>query len=271
MPINDQELLDLLVERENYLKKILANRKKQNEKLTPQLQGKLCVKKHGRSYQYFLREKPQDKDGRYLSKHYKHQVQQLLQREYNDNIIDTIDNELHFIEMYIQNASPINVNNVYKNLYPGRKELVNPVEIDVDAYVAHWESVTFKGKSFSDDAPEFYTEKGERVRSKSEKIIADTLYKNNIPYRYEFPTTIKDIGVVYPDFTALNIRKRKEVIIEHLGLMDEHYYVEKALRKIEKYQQTGYYLGDNFLITFESHKQQLNTMVLEDSIKRMLL
>ena len=271
MTVTDKELLNILVERETYLKKLLANKNKQNEKLVPQLQGKLCVKKHGRSYQYFLRKTPQDKGGQYLSKHYKHHVQQLLQKEYNKDIIGAIEKELHFLDLYISNAAPTNLNNVYQNLYPGRKELINPIEIDDATFIANWEAVQFKGKSFSEDTPEFYTEKGERVRSKSEKIIADMLYKNGIPYRYEFPTTIKDIGLVHPDFTALNIHKRKEVIIEHLGLMDDHYYRENALKKIEKYQQSGYVLGDSLLITFETQKHQINTTLLEDNIKRMLL
>lgn len=36
-------------------------------------------------------------------------------------------------------------------------------------------AVQYKGKDFEDDSYEIITEKGERVRSKSEKIIADKL------------------------------------------------------------------------------------------------
>ena len=43
------------------------------------------------------------------------------------------------------------------------------------------------------------TEKGEYVRSKSEKIIADTLTKNNINYVYELPLRLKGYGTVKPD------------------------------------------------------------------------
>lgn len=34
--------------------------------------------------------------------------------------------------------------------------------------------------------------KGERGRSKSEKIIADELARCDIPYKYEYPLRIKD-------------------------------------------------------------------------------
>ena len=52
---------------------------------------------------------------------------------------------------------------------------------------------------------EYYTIKGERVRSKSEKIIADELYRYQIPYKYEFPLTLATHNrniQLYPDFTA---------------------------------------------------------------------
>ena len=55
------------------------------------------------------------------------------------------------------------------------------------------------------------TEKGEYVRSKSEKIIADTLTKNNINYVYELPLRLKGYGTVKPDFTVLNKRTRHEL------------------------------------------------------------
>lgn len=45
----------------------------------------------------------------------------------------------------------------------------------------------YKGKELNDDTMEIYTQKGERVRSKSEKILADYFYYNNISYKYECP------------------------------------------------------------------------------------
>ena len=67
----------------------------------------------------------------------------------------------------------------------------------------------------------FYTSKGERVRSKSEVIIADVLNREGVPYRYEYPIYIKGIGKIYPDFTVLNIGIRKEMIWDHFGMMDD--------------------------------------------------
>lgn len=53
-------------------------------------------------------------------------------------------------------------------------------------------------------------ETDERVRSKSEVIIADILNQEGIPYRYECPLQLKGWGKVYPDFTVLSERERPE-------------------------------------------------------------
>lgn len=50
----------------------------------------------------------------------------------------------------------------------------------------------------------------ERVRSKSEKILADYFYRRKIPYKYECPLTLKGVGTVYPDFTFLSPKTKKK-------------------------------------------------------------
>ena len=56
-------------------------------------------------------------------------------------------------------------------------------------------------RNADDDMSNYITDAGERVRSKSELVIANLLYKNNIPYMYECPLKINN-NTVYPDFTV---------------------------------------------------------------------
>ncbi|MBQ9321830.1 MAG: hypothetical protein IJ239_05705, partial [Eubacterium sp.] len=71
-------------------------------------------------------------------------------------------------------------------------------------YIRNWLDIQYPKKGFSEEGPEFYTSKGERVRSKSEVIIADTLARMGVPYRYEFPIRFSGTGTFHPDFTVLN-------------------------------------------------------------------
>ena len=101
----------------------------------------------------------------------------------------------------------------------GVEKFVKQCKESVFTYVKMWEAVTYKGLEFdAEDKTEFYTKRGERVRSKSEILIANTLNDNNIPYRYECPVEV-DIGKkLYPDFMVLNRKQRKEFYWEHLGI-----------------------------------------------------
>lgn len=82
------------------------------------------------------------------------------------------------------------------------------------------------------------------VRSKSEKIIADLLDELGIPYRYE-----------------------QEVILEHLGLMDNKEYASRNLRKIAGYVKAGYVQGKTLLISAETRNAPLDIEYLECILK----
>ena len=113
--------------------------------------------------------------------------------------------------------------------------------------------------------------KGERVRSKSEVIIADMLSKEGIPYRYEYPLYIKGFGKIYPDFTVLNIKKREELLWEHFGMMDDAEYAEAAIRKIATYEQNGIYPGEKLILTYETRKNPINQRVINGLIEHFLV
>ena len=115
------------------------------------------------------------------------------------------------------------------------------------------------------------TEKGEQVRSKSEKIIADKLFMKGIPYVYEQPLYLKGYGYVMPDFKILNVKKRKEFYLEHFGMMDVEEYVRKALRKIETFEKNDIYPGEKLLMTFETSDSPINIKLLDEMVNRYLI
>ena len=61
------------------------------------------------------------------------------------------------------------------------------------------------------------------------------LDRYNVPYLYEFPIELAGIGIVHPDFRILNVRRRKEIIWEHFGMMDDRDYRDDKMIEIEKY------------------------------------
>ena len=149
-----------------------------------------------------------------------------------------------------------------------------PLNIPDSDFADLWQSLRYKGKTIENTG--LLTAKGECVRSKSEIIIADVLASLGIPYRYEFPHELKCVESsrcvkVYSDFTCLNVRTRKEFVWEHFGMMDDAEYAQNAVVKIEMYQNSGYFLGDNFIFTMESRDKPLNSQMVQKLAKKYLV
>ena len=159
---------------------------------------------------------------------------------------------------------------MYNKTHPKRRELINIDIISDEEYIKRWSLVEYNGKSQLVEK-EIITERGELVRSKSEKIIADKLYMMGIPYRYEYPLMLDDGITVYPDFTILKMPERKEVYLEHFGMMDDEEYVNKMLFKISTYERNGIFIGVNLFVTYETSKRPINTKALNNQLKELFL
>lgn len=208
-------------------------------------------------------------NGKYISKKRQSLIKELAQKNYYLKIISYLQDELKLINALIEcikTASDVNDNIVSSS----RKELIETVTLSDIEYVSRWLEVEYKHKVFLDDVPELFTAKGERVRSKSEVIIADTLTRLNVPYRYEFPVALKNV-IVHPDFYCLNVRTREEFLWEHFGMMSDVEYSKAAVEKLMLYQSCGIFPGANLLISTETQTKPLSTKQIEQIVKKFLI
>ena len=159
---------------------------------------------------------------------------------------------------------------IWRRLHGERRELIQPVVPDEARFVEEWMAQTYEQKGFREGAPEFFTASGIRVRSKTELIITQLLEKHKIPFHYEMPLRLKGYGEIHPDFTVLNVRRRETMYWEHMGMMDDADYRNKALERIDHYQMTGYYPGRELILTYETGIQPVRTRILEGIIEKYL-
>jgi len=234
-------------------------------------EGLLRVCCHGNRTQYYLRNNPKDFNGVYIPRKNEDLVRKLAQKDYDARILKNAEKEIKVIEEFLSHYPSVCVEQIYENLHKERRKMIRPIKESIEEYVYNWENVEYQGKFFDDDIPEIYTAKGERVRSKSEMIIADLLNGEKIPYRYEYPIRLKGWGKVYPDFIVLSVKKRKEIYWEHFGMMDDSDYVEKALNKILHYEENGIFQGENLIITYETRKNPINQKHIKRIIQRYLV
>ena len=116
----------------------------------------------------------------------------------------------------------------------------------------------YRKKDFPEGTPVILTEKGERVRSKSEKIMADYFYRSGIPYHYEKPLYLNRFGIVHPDFTFLSKASGQEIYWVHDGRIDDPVYAHNAVKKIQAYEENDIYPGERLILTFETEKNVLD-------------
>lgn len=235
--------------------------------------GKLRINITENRVQYFHRTDGKDRIGKYISGEDISLAYQLAQKDYNEKLVKEIEKELDLIIKMKKQYHPENLVNILETMHKERQRLIRNYLQSNQEYAEQWINKPYKKLAFGEkDETEFYTVKGERVRSKSEVIIANTLCHYKIPYRYESPIYLKENSkAVYPDFTCLNVCKRKEVLWEHLGMMGMEEYANKNVKKIEQYTLNGYHQGDNLIMTMETPSVPLNTRTIEKMIKKYLL
>lgn len=264
---SDQIIYELLKRKESIVERIEAITKRQ--KYYPE--GALRVaNKHG-CYQYYQKIDAYDSTGKYIKSTNRDLMVRLAQKDYDKRLLATLEEQLKVIDRFLKHYDPNAAIKVYEDLSEARKLLVTPEYLTDEEYVKQWLSTPYRKLPFKADDPEYYTEKHERVRSKSEIIIANTLKSYNIPYRYECPVYDDRIPIGAPDFNCLNVRLRKEYYWEHLGMIGDEKYVNRNISKLEKYTMAKGFDESRLILTFESDKHPLNTLIVEEKIRKYLL
>ncbi|MCR5702980.1 MAG: hypothetical protein K6G85_00040 [Eubacterium sp.] len=230
--------------------------------------AKVKVSLKGNALQMYIKETKEDGlFGRYLPQSEKERARNIVKGEYYGNLKKVLEDRVNFFEKGARYLSEKQISEVYRNLGKGKQRLVEPVVLSDEQYRALWEQCEYVGKGFDENATEIYTERGERVRSKSEKIIADKLYRENIAYRYEYPLKLSNGVVVYPDFTILDEIRRRNIIFEHFGMMDNAEYSNNTISKMQMYAREGYVLGDNLFVTMETSTRPLDSRMLDEIVE----
>ena len=258
-------LREMLLQEQKHLQSIIA---KAGENMASTPEGRLRISvDHGvaRYYQCI-----DDRYGEYISRENIQLPRQLAQKAYNDTVLKTAEARAKHIARCLKDYNDDEIEQIFTSLHTERQKLVIPVEPTFSQLQEQWYSEPYVGKAFKEGTPVILTEKGERVRSKSEKILADYFYRNNILYRYEKPLNLVGYRTVYPDFTFLSRKLRREIYWEHEGMVDKPEYAIKAVKKLNSYQMNGILPGERLILTFETEQDVLNSKIVSDLVDKYL-
>ena len=260
-----QGLRHMLLQEQKHLQEIAD---KARTGLTTVPEGNLRISKDKNKPRYY--QCIDDNNGIYIPRSNKELPKLLAQKTYNRIVVKKVEARLKQIEKILQDYTDDEIERIYTSMHKERQFLVTPIEATWNQLLMEWYKEEYQGKEFKEGMPVILTEKGERVRSKSEKILADYFYRKNILYKYEKPLYLKGYGTVYPDFTFLSRKAGEEIYWEHEGMMDKQEYARTAVRKIESYQINNIYPGDRLILTFETEHSILNSKIIESLAGRYL-
>lgn len=205
----------------------------------------------------------------YLGKNKTQRIKQLEEAAYYSKVLKEAEKQQVVVQKAIKSLAKTNdPENVFMLLAKNRTHLIQPMKADNDKST-EW----FQQKVPSAPTPDsvFTTLAGEKVRSKSELIIADRLFTAQVPYRYEANVVFGDFMRVNPDFTILNKRTGKVYYWEHFGMMDDVTYCQNSQIKLENFAKNGCMQGKNLIVTYEGSKRPLSTEYIDQIIKELLL
>ncbi len=230
--------------------------------------GRLHIVSSKGRVQYYQRDHSDDRSGVYIQKRDISTLHPLVQKLYGERALKAIAKELACLEKSLRayKISPTAIKDVYDSFPEESRQYINPVDMPDDEYACLWQAQDYQHKAISEDVPMYITARGEKVRSKSEVLIADALAKRKIPYRYECALKLKNGDLIHPDFTILDVKRRKVMYWEHRGMMDTRDYAQHAVQRIKDYAQSGIILGRDLIITEETSTTPLGT----NEIKQIL-
>ena len=108
------------------------------------------------------------------------------------------------------------------------------------------------------------TSKGDKVRSKSEVIIANLLHEYKIEYEYELPLDYGGKEPIRPDFTIF-LSDGSKLFWEHLGMLGSEKYDRDWLFKMNIYEK---YFPRQLLKTYEGVAISESALDLIEEIKK---
>jgi len=233
--------------------------------------GSIIVKTRKGIKRYY---KCTDQSSAYLGKKDTAEIKALTQKKYEARLLKAVLKEKEALERAFgaidkeQQALESVLKKIPEELY----NYIQPNELTGDGYIRKWSKSSNWGAKYKAEIhTNYYTLKGEKVRSKSEIIIADRLFNAGLPYHYELAFSPNNgASLFYPDFTVLNTRTLETWYWEHFGMIDDQTYSSNAKSKLELYAEFGLVPGKNLIITFETSQNQLNTKYIDRLIELYL-
>ncbi len=198
-------------------------------------------------------------------------ILQLTDKLIQQRILRKSQNNLFYLKKLHDKYMPADYNSISTQLGPSYSHVIMQQK---KQYLEQWRNMPYPKAPFDSRYHIHETDSGEMVRSKSEQIIMNTLYTYPLVVHYEeeflYKTGVPGINRCYPDFTII-LPDGSRIIWEHLGRLDDPEYCRRTAVKLNLYQQNGYVIGKNLILTMDDDKGNISSALVIDAIEHYIL
>ena len=226
--------------------------------------GSLEWRKRGDVYRYYHRA-----DGKkvYLSKEKQELIDALAKKSYLTWMLSDAQRERLAISKYLSYHKDVDRAQELLIKQPHIEGILAPHFVGMDEKLLAWEEADYPSSAGYPEHLIHPGPRGKKYRSKAEASIATSLYRHNVPARYEWDKEIN--GVIYPiDFTIKNPKTGRLVYWEHCGLMDKDVYAANIGTKIKEFASAGIFPDRNLILTFESKEFPFESWMADEIVER---
>jgi len=229
--------------------------------------GSICRKQvKSKTYYYqYTKDKNGIKNQRYLKAAETGLTQALIKKHCIKKCEIALRNNIPMLKTAVERYRPVLVDFQQDMLWVLEEWLLAK-----DENIAQWKAEPYQSLQAYEEYKTHTTSLGERMRSKSEVIIAGILEANGIPYRYEAALVLGS-KTYYPDFTILCPTTGRLIYWEHFGMMGESKYKDSAEKKMQAYIKSGLYPYDNLIFTFDQDDQSIDATDIQNRIDLIVL
>lgn len=260
----------MLYEHANKEKLYLDQRIRQlQDKIAELPEGTLCCARNGTRYKWYESIHGQKK---YLSKKQFLLAKQLAEKKYLSVELEAMQQEQKAVDAYLAKSLYPDYSRKQSQLIgnPEFQRLLGAAFFPQQEQAGRWMTEAYQTNPKMQDQLIHKTYAGIGVRSKSEALIANALFANKIPFRYENYIKIQNVEL-YPDFTICHPVTGNIYYWEHFGMMDDEAYARKTASKITLYQSGGITPTVQLIMTFETKKNPLDFEYVETLIRHYFL
>ncbi len=213
-------------------------------------EGSLVITKKGKYKSYYIQtSKNGVKTRKYLSQKRDSELIDALSKK--QTFLPAIQEELVFQRVSIKSMKTYAKTILKKAIFP-------PID----------NTPSFSQNTIEPKNLKYTTNRGEKVRSKSEKIIADLLYEYKVNYKYEKGLDLPGFRTLYPDFTIVSPLNNQTYYWEHNGL-DTDDYLNYWKTKKQIYESSNINSNNCLVVTTEEDVDNFRNLIEQNfTLKR---